>query len=64
MAKLYRSAVTGEFVTKETVEDDPSTTETQTKDGGSTKSARSAKTDEFVTEAYAQRNPSTTEQGD
>lgn len=60
MAKLYRSAATGRFVSKATVRRHPTKTVTETKGGGRTGSARSAATGRFVTDAYARRNRSTT----
>lgn len=60
MAKIYRSASTGKFVSKATVARHPARTLTETRGGGSTGSARSAATGKFVTRSHARRHPGTT----
>jgi hypothetical protein len=61
---VNRSAVTGEFVTHDTVEREPSTTTTEhvgdTSDEGR-EVHRSASTGKFVKEATVERHPDTTE---
>jgi hypothetical protein len=59
--KNYRSAKSGEFVTKDYAGRYPSTTLGEQRGGGSTHGAhRSAKTGEFVKAGYANRHKSTT----
>lgn len=59
--KNYRSAKSGEFVTKSYAGRHPDTTLSEKRGGGSTQDAhRSAKTGEFVKSGYANRNKSTT----
>jgi hypothetical protein len=59
--KNYRSAKSGEFVTKTYAGKHPSTTLSETRGGGSTHGVhRSAKTGEFVKPGYAGRHKSTT----
>lgn len=61
MAKSYRSAGTGRFVTKGYAAKHPATTLGETRGGGSTGGThRSAKTGRFVTGSYAARHPGTT----
>jgi hypothetical protein len=59
--KNFRSAKSGQFVTKGYASKHPSTTLGEKRDGGSTHGThRSAKTGEFVKAGYASRNQSTT----
>ena len=59
--KDYRSAGTGQFVTKGFAAKHPSTTLGETRGGGSTGGAhRSAGTGRFVSDAYAAKHPRTT----
>jgi hypothetical protein len=59
--KNFRSAGTGQFVTKGFAKTHPATTVGETRGGGSTHGAhRSAKTGQFVTENYAKAHPKTT----
>ncbi len=59
--KDYRSAGTGQFVTKSFAKSHPATTLGETRGGGSTQGAhRSAKSGQFVTESYAKSHPKTT----
>ena len=61
MAKNYRSAGSGRFVTKSTATKSPSKTVGETRGGGSTGGThRSAGTGRFVTDAYAAKHPKTT----
>lgn len=59
--KSYRSADSGQFVTKSVAKSHPATTLGETRGGGSTGGThRSAKTGEFVSAAYAATHPKTT----
>jgi hypothetical protein len=59
--KSFRSAGTGQFVTKGFAKSHPATTLGETRGGGSTHGThRSAKSGEFVSAAYAARHPKTT----
>lgn len=59
--KNFRSAGTGQFVTKGFAKTHPATTLGETRGSGSTNGAhRSAKTGQFVTEGYARSHPKTT----
>lgn len=59
--KSFRSAGTGQFVTKSFAGKHPSTTLGETRGGGSTGGThRSAKSGEFVSAAYAAKHPKTT----
>jgi hypothetical protein len=61
MAKNYRSASTGRFVTKGTAARHPRTTVAEKRNGGSTGGVhRSAITGKFVTKSTAARHPRTT----
>lgn len=56
----YRSAKTGQFVTRQQAQRRPATTLEEARGGGSTDRYRSAKTGQFVTEREAKLHPSTT----
>ena len=59
--KNYRSAKSGQFVTKKFATSHPATTLGETRGGGSTGGThRSSKTGKFVTDGYAKKHPSTT----
>ena len=59
--KNYRSAKSGEFVTKSYAGKHPSTTVSEARGGGSTHGTnRSAKTGQFVTKGYAAKHKGTT----
>lgn len=59
--KNFRSAKSGQFVTKSYAGRHPATTVGETRGGGSTHGAhRSAVTGKFVKEGYATRNPTKT----
>lgn len=58
--KNYRSAKTGQFVSKKTAQNRPATTLSEARDGGQTGRSRSSKTGQFVTDSYAKTHPSTT----
>ncbi len=59
--KNFRSAGTGQFVTKGFAAKHPATTLGETRGGGSTNGThRSAKSGEFVSASYAKKHPGTT----
>jgi hypothetical protein len=59
--KSFRSAGSGQFVTKNYAGKNPSTTLGETRGGGSTGGThRSAKSGEFVSASYAAKHPKTT----
>ena len=59
--KSFRSAGTGQFVTKSYSKSHPATTLAETRGGGSTHGThRSAKSGAFVSAAYAAKHPTTT----
>ncbi|MDP3895588.1 MAG: hypothetical protein Q8Q62_02815 [Mesorhizobium sp.] len=59
--KSFRSAGSGQFVTKGFAARHPATTLGETRGGGSTNGThRSAKSGEFVSAAYAAKHPKTT----
>lgn len=61
MSKNYRSAGSGQFVTKSQATRNPAMTVSETRGGGSTHGAhRNAVTGKFVTPNYAAKNPGKT----
>ena len=58
--KIHRDAKTGRLVTKGKARQNPRTTLSENRKGGSTGRSRDTVTGKFVTERYARNNPSTT----